>query len=204
MTVKIVVPAAGSLERMSRRAGASIEARRMSGRGAARWCILAICRRRHASVRLRWYAACMIGGMNPTKPDSKPFTLELVEIDTPADDPSRGVGAVTQTKSLGITNADMFLEAAAREYQSGKVDKALWARTQGVAGDDESIAIAAYLRGRAAVLRDEQRNARAAKASDAGTAAPRTRTDGPPTASRGMQGPPTATRGGAAARPRAA
>jgi len=133
--------------------------------------------------------------MNPTKSDSKPLTLELVEIEPPAGEPSRGGGAVTQTKSLGITNADMYLEAAAREYQSGNVDKALWARTQGIAGDDESIAIAAYLRARAQVLRQEQGNGRAAKADGPASGAPRSRADGPPTTSRSAQGPATATRG---------
>ena len=63
-----------------------------------------------------------------------------------------------------IQAPDVFLEAAAHEYQTGKVDKALWARTQGIAGDDESLAIAAYLRARAALLREDHRNARAARA----------------------------------------
>jgi len=131
--------------------------------------------------------------MDPRKPDSKPLTLELVEMEPPAEDPSRGTGAVTQTKSLGITNADPFLEAAAHEYQTGKVDKALWARTQGIAGDDESIAIAAYLRARAVMLREEDRNARAARA-EGSAGAPGGR-EGPPTASRGTPGPVTTTRG---------
>ena len=138
--------------------------------------------------------------MDPKKPASKPLELALVEIETPADDPSRGTGAVTQTKSLGITNADAFLEQAAHEYQSGKVDKALWAKTQGIAGDDESIAIAAYLRARASVLRSE-RNPRAAKADGPPTGTPGSRREGPPTASRSTQGPTTRTRGSAAEGP---
>ena len=96
-----------------------------------------------------------MGSMNAKKPDAKPLELELVAIDPPADDPSRPNGPPTQTKPLGITNADFYLEEAAREYQNGKIDQALWSRTVSVAGGDESIAIAAYLRGRAAVLRLE-------------------------------------------------
>jgi tetratricopeptide (TPR) repeat protein len=67
-------------------------------------------------------------------------------------------------------------------------------------GRRRSIAIAAYLRARAQVLRQEQRNARAAKGEGAAAAAPR-RVDGPPTASRSAQGPATATRGTRSAGP---
>jgi tetratricopeptide (TPR) repeat protein len=138
--------------------------------------------------------------MNSRKPDAKPLELELVAIDTPADDPSRNDGAPTQpAKSLGITSADPFLEEAAREYQTGKVDKALWSRTMAVKGnDDESIAIAAYLRARATAIEAERRNARAAaRAEGPPSASPTSRMGGPTTGTRAgsQEGPPSAMRG---------
>ena len=134
--------------------------------------------------------------MNTKKPDGKPLELELVEIETPADDPSRRTGATTQTKSLGITNADPFLEEAAREYQNGKIDAALWARATAKAGDDESLAVAAYLRTRASALELERRNARAAAKAEGGPPGIKTRREGPPTTTRsGAEGPATGTRG---------
>jgi tetratricopeptide (TPR) repeat protein len=144
--------------------------------------------------------------MNTNKPPAKPVELELVAIDPPPADPSRDAGAPMQpAKSLGITNADMFLEEAAREYQSGKIDKALWARTLAVAGDDESLAIAGYLRARAVALEQERRNARAARLQGPSTGAPGSQAEGPPTATRGsrLQGPATRTREQAAAAARA-
>lgn len=140
--------------------------------------------------------------MNTDKPPAKPVELELVAIDPPPADPSRDAGAPTQpAKSLGITNADMFLEEAAREYQSGKVDKALWARTLAVAGDDESLAIAGYLRARAVGLEQERRNARAARLQGPPTGAPGSQAEGPATATRASsaRGPATRTREQAAA-----
>jgi Flp pilus assembly protein TadD len=119
---------------------------------------------------MHWYDACITGRMNAKQPSAKPFELELVAIDPPPGDPSQSNGPPTQTRSLGITNADFYLEEAAREYQNGKVDQALWSRTILVAGDDESIAIAAYLRGRAAALRLEQA-ARSGKPASGGEGA---------------------------------
>ena len=144
--------------------------------------------------------------MNSKNQDPKPVELELVAIDTPADDPSRNDGVPTQAaKSLGITNADPALEEAAREFQSGKVDKALWSRIKASrAGDDESLAIAAYLRARADALEAERRNARAAAPAEGpATRSPTSRMQGPVTGNRaGREGPPSAMRGTPAQGPR--
>jgi hypothetical protein len=135
--------------------------------------------------------------MNSKKPDGKPLELELVAMDAPAAAPD--TGAPTQpAKSLGITSADPALEEAAREFQSGKVDKALWARTMGAkTNDDESIAIAAYLRARATAIEQERRNARAAARPEGPpTASPTSRMQGPTTANRpAREGTPSAMRG---------
>jgi len=144
--------------------------------------------------------------MNSKKPDARPVELELVAMDPPAGEPSRDDGAPAQpAKSLGITSADPFLEEAAREYQSGKVDKALWARAMAVkGGDDESIAVAAYLRARATTLEAERRNARAAaRAEGPATGSPTSRMGGPTTGTRaGREGPPSAMRGTSTEGPR--
>ena len=62
-----------------------------------------------------------------------------------------------------MTFADEFLAAATREYEEGHVDQTLWARALSQSGDDESLAIAAYLRARATQLRLQKRDRRRAR-----------------------------------------
>jgi tetratricopeptide (TPR) repeat protein len=61
---------------------------------------------------------------------------------------------------LGTTSEDAFLAAAAKEYQEGHIDQALWARASTQSGDDESLQVAAYLRARATALQLEKRQRR--------------------------------------------
>jgi tetratricopeptide (TPR) repeat protein len=61
---------------------------------------------------------------------------------------------------LGTTSEDAFLAAAAKEYQEGHIDQALWARASAQSGDDESLQVAAYLRARATALQLEKRQRR--------------------------------------------
>jgi hypothetical protein len=60
-----------------------------------------------------------------------------------------------------MTVADEFLAAAAKEYQEGHIDAALWSRAAAQSGADEALAIAAYLRARATALRLQRRERRA-------------------------------------------
>lgn len=96
--------------------------------------------------------------------------LELEPLDEPTsggDSASAGVGV---QRGLGITTADEFLAQAASEYQEGHIDQALWRRTSAQTGDDEALAVAAYLRARATALRLQKREERADKrASRAGS-----------------------------------
>jgi len=73
------------------------------------------------------------------------------------DEPS--APAATQ-RELRITIADEFLTKVAKEYQEGHIDPALWARVSALSGNDESLAIAAYLRARASALERRSRKKR--------------------------------------------
>jgi hypothetical protein len=59
-----------------------------------------------------------------------------------------------------MSSADEFLAAATKEYQEGHIEPNLWTRAVAQAGNDEELAIAAYLRARATALRLEKRDRR--------------------------------------------
>ncbi len=87
----------------------------------------------------------------------KALALEPVELSTPGGDAVRTAGNESSANAKGrrdlrITTADEFLAAAAREYQTGNIDQALWRRAADQCGDDASLVIAAYLRARATAL----------------------------------------------------
>ena len=56
-----------------------------------------------------------------------------------------------------------FLSLAAKEYREGQIDQPLWARALAQSSDDESQAVAAYLRSRATVLQLEKQERRRAR-----------------------------------------
>ncbi len=92
---------------------------------------------------------------------SKALALEPVGISTPGGDAARAAGNDSSAdakaqRNLRITTADEFLEKAAREYQEGRIDSALWRRAVDQCGNDASLAIAAYLRARATALHQKQ------------------------------------------------
>ena len=92
---------------------------------------------------------------------SKSLALEPVGISTPGADAARTAGDDSSAdakakRNLRITTADEFLEKAAREYQEGRIDSALWRRAVDQCGNDASLAIAAYLRARATALHQKQ------------------------------------------------
>ncbi len=60
---------------------------------------------------------------------------------------------------LPLASDDKYLATASKEYREGQIDRALWARALGQS-NDESQAIAAYLRARATALRLQKRERR--------------------------------------------
>jgi tetratricopeptide (TPR) repeat protein len=92
---------------------------------------------------------------------NKALALEPVELSTPGGDAARTAGDDSSAdakarRDLRITTADEFLAKAAREYQEGHIDSALWRRAADQCGNDSSLAIAAYLRARATALQQKQ------------------------------------------------
>jgi cytochrome c-type biogenesis protein CcmH/NrfG len=65
-------------------------------------------------------------------------------------------------RELPTATSDEFLAEAAREYQEGLVDQALWNRSAARADNDEALALAGYLKARATALQLKRREERAA------------------------------------------
>jgi Flp pilus assembly protein TadD len=61
-------------------------------------------------------------------------------------------GEPKEQHDLRMTTSDEFLSKAAREYQKGHVDQALWRRAANQGGKDDALVVAAYLRNRATAL----------------------------------------------------
>jgi tetratricopeptide (TPR) repeat protein len=102
---------------------------------------------------------------NPLR--SKSLALEPAALSIPGGDAARTAGKDSSAdakarRDLRITTADEFLAKAAREYQEGRIDSALWRRAVDQCGADASLAIAAYLRARATALqqKEEERSQR--------------------------------------------
>jgi tetratricopeptide (TPR) repeat protein len=96
--------------------------------------------------------------MGANSPRSKALALEPVDIATPDADAVRPVAhepapAADPQRDLRMTTADEFLAAAAKEYETGKIDRALWRQAVDQFGKDPSLVIAAYLRARAKALK---------------------------------------------------
>ncbi len=115
-------------------------------------------------------------------PLRKALALEPADAPTLGGDGARNNGnesaANANKRDLHITTSDEFLAKAAKEYQQGTIDQALWRRAADQGGNDASLVIAAYLRSRATALkqlhRKEERSAiqarGAAKTRDASDA----------------------------------
>ena len=96
--------------------------------------------------------------MGANSPLSKALALEPVDIPTPEPDAVRQVAdepapAADPQRDLRMTTADEYLAAAAKEYEAGKIDRALWRQSVDRFGKDPSLVIAAYLRARAKALK---------------------------------------------------
>jgi tetratricopeptide (TPR) repeat protein len=95
--------------------------------------------------------------MGSNSPLGKRLALKPVEASTPAVEEARPAANESPAKAdpqrdLRMTTADEFLAAAAKEYESGNVDRILWRQAADRYGRDVSLVIAAYLRARATAL----------------------------------------------------
>jgi tetratricopeptide (TPR) repeat protein len=95
--------------------------------------------------------------MKASPPPRQALSLEAAESSAPAGDAMRKASdqsASTENakRDLGIRTSDDFLAQAAKEYQEGRIDQALWRRAADQGADDASLVIAAYLRARATAL----------------------------------------------------
>lgn len=92
---------------------------------------------------------------------SKALALEPVEFPRGGTDVPRAPVDETPAKEkphrdLRMTSADEFLAAAAKEYEAGTIDQALWRRAADQCRGDASLVIAAYLNARATALRHKR------------------------------------------------
>jgi tetratricopeptide (TPR) repeat protein len=106
--------------------------------------------------------------MGANSPLSKTLTLEPVDVSTPAVDEARPAANESPAKAdpqrdLRMTTADEFLAAAAKEYESGTIDRDLWRQAADQYGRDVSLVIAAYLRARATALQARHKPAEGAE-----------------------------------------
>jgi tetratricopeptide (TPR) repeat protein len=113
--------------------------------------------------------------MNDNPPRKMALALE------PADGPTQGGDAARSTgndaggkaeRDLQFTTTDEFLAHAAREYQAGNVDQALWRRATAQCGDNTSLVIAAYLRHRATALQLQKKGEMRAEIKARGASRP--------------------------------
>ena len=87
-------------------------------------------------------------------PPRKALSLEAAESPAPAGDAMRkasdqSTSTENAKRDLRISTSDEFLAQAAKEYQEGRIDQALWRRAADQGANDASLVIAAYLRARA-------------------------------------------------------
>ena len=132
--------------------------------------------------------------MHAIQPEGERLALEPMDAST---DDGRGAHAsgeesaigATGQRELDMTAADEFLASAMKEYQEGHVDPTLWARATAQSGNDESLAIAAYLSARATALHLQKRDRRLARRANRAksrqdarnrTAEPQPRSENPP------------------------
>ena len=85
-----------------------------------------------ASRRLVW--RLHVPSMDDKSPRNQPLALEPLDGPTAGGDSVRATGTESSAgagpRGLRITTADEFLARAAQEYQEGRIDQALWGRTQ--------------------------------------------------------------------------
>lgn len=92
----------------------------------------------------------------------KPLALEPIQDSKPSGEAvptlnDDGSVTVKGKHDLHLTTTDEFLTAAAKEYEAGEIDAALWRRAGEQSRGDASLVIAAYLRARATALKLQQK-----------------------------------------------
>jgi Flp pilus assembly protein TadD len=113
----------------------------------------------------------------------KALALEPLEVSTPGDDAARRQGdkpsaQAKAKRDLRMTTSDEFLAKAAKEYQEGQVDKALWRRAADQCGNDASLMVPTYLRCRATSLQLQHKKDQSAQILARGAGAKRGATGG--------------------------
>jgi tetratricopeptide (TPR) repeat protein len=108
----------------------------------------------------------------------KALALEPLEVSTPGDDAARPQGdepsaQAKAKRDLRMTTTDEFLAKAAKEYQEGHVDKALWRRAADQCGNDASLMVPTYLRCRATSLQLQHKKDQSAQILARGAGAKR-------------------------------
>src|SRR5271167_1227640 len=116
------------------------------------------------SHQIDWHDACITESVDAKPPSPQALSLEPVEFSTPASDVPRKTNDESSSteqakRDLRIRTADEFLSRAAKEYQDGHIDQALWRRAADQGANDASLVIAAYLRARATALQLQQKQA---------------------------------------------
>lgn len=101
--------------------------------------------------------------MDAKRPFPKALSLEPVQALTPAGDAPRPTSdesssAEKAKRDLRLRTTDEFLAQAAKEYQEGVIDQALWRRAADQGGNDASLVVAAYLRARATALQLQRKH----------------------------------------------
>jgi tetratricopeptide (TPR) repeat protein len=112
----------------------------------------------------------------------KALALEPLEVSTPGDDAARPQGdklsaQAKAKRDLRMTTSDEFLAKAAKEYQEGQVDKALWRRAADKCGNDASLMVPTYLRCRATSLQLQHKKDQSAQILARGASGKRGATD---------------------------
>ena len=108
----------------------------------------------------------------------KPLALEPMEASSRGGEGTselddQGSANAKGKHHLHLTTTDEFLTAAAKEYEAGEIDPALWRWAGEQSRGDASLVIAAYLRGRATALKlqhnERQRSQKRARHASAGS-----------------------------------
>lgn len=109
-----------------------------------------------------------IGAGSPAAQPSRAFDAGIGSLAAPTNAGPSGTSPMAASTISGMSR---FLQEAAREYETGRIDQPLWMRAAAQAGGDETVARDNYLRARATALKlalREQRVEPAGRANLAG------------------------------------
>src|SRR5438477_5020975 len=109
---------------------------------------------------------------------SKALALEPLDVSIAGGDAARPTGEKASAdakakRDLRMTTTDEFLARAAKEYQVGNVDQALWRRAADQCGHDASLMVPTYLRCRATSLQLQHQKEQSSQIQARGASATR-------------------------------